>query len=105
MPARAFASTLKTTKVSLVTTKGLQEVMIFLTSEGNVLKDETSLKLFHFIYRRAEKLFGDTIQMDWRRQANGKKEELFKNVITTFGDPCFNKDVILDIACKYIHSK
>ncbi|XP_059075537.1 uncharacterized protein LOC131075415 [Cryptomeria japonica] len=43
--------------------------------------------------------------MDWRKQSNSKKEELFKNVITTFGNPGFNKDIILDIARKYMHSK
>ncbi|XP_057850654.2 uncharacterized protein LOC131066792 isoform X3 [Cryptomeria japonica] len=43
--------------------------------------------------------------MDWRKQSNAKKEELFKDVITTFGNPGFNKDIILDIARKYMHSK
>jgi len=71
----------KTTTISSVTTKGMQEVTILLTSEGNVLKDETGLKFYHFIFHRAEELFGNTIQMDWRKQANAKKEELFKDVV------------------------
>lgn len=76
-----------------------------LTSEGNVLKDVMGLKFYHFIFRRAEKLFGNTIQMDWRKQANGKKEELFKDVVIAFGNPRFDKELILQIASKYMHSK
>ncbi|GLJ25185.1 hypothetical protein SUGI_0481700 [Cryptomeria japonica] len=86
-PMGASASTPQTTTISSVTTKGTQEVTILLTSEGNVLKDEVGLKIFHFIFRRAEQLFGNTIQMDWRKQSNAKKEELFKDVITAFGNP------------------
>ncbi|XP_057870639.2 uncharacterized protein LOC131074772 isoform X2 [Cryptomeria japonica] len=104
-PIGASTSTPKTTTISSVTTKGTQEVTILLTSEGNVLKDEVGLKFFHFIFHRAEQLFGNTIQMDWRKQSNAKKEELFKDVITAFGNPGFNKDIILDIARKYMHSK
>ena len=83
----------------------MQEVTILLTAEGNVLKDEIGLKFYHFIFRRAEQLFGNTIQMDWRKQTNAKKEELFKDVVIEFGNPGFDKEIILDIACKYIHSK
>ncbi|XP_057845962.1 uncharacterized protein LOC131055519 isoform X1 [Cryptomeria japonica] len=104
-PIGASTSTPKTTTISSVTTKGTQEVTILLTSEGNVLKDEVGLKNFHFIFCCAEQLFGNTIQMDWRKQSNAKKEELFKDVITAFGNPGFNKDIILDIARKYMHSK
>ena len=43
--------------------------------------------------------------MDWRNQTNAKKEELFKDVVIEFGNPGFDKEIILDIACKYIHSK
>lgn len=95
----------KTTTISSVTTKGMQEVTILLTSEGNVLKDEMGLKFYHFIFRRAEELFGNTIQMDWRKQANAKKEELFKDVVIAFGNPGFDKELILQIASKYMHSK
>ncbi|XP_057813666.2 uncharacterized protein LOC131027609 isoform X4 [Cryptomeria japonica] len=104
-PIGESTSTPKTTTISSVTTKGMQEVTILLTSEGNVLKDEVGFKFFHFIFRRAEQLFGNTIQMVWRKQSNSKKEEFFKDVITTFGNPGFNKDIILDIAQKYMHSK
>jgi len=83
----------------------MQEVTILLTSEGNVLKDETGLKFYHFIFRGAEQLFGNTIQMDWRKQANAKKEELFKDVVIAFGNPGFDKELILQIASKYMHSK
>eukprot|EP00253_Pinus_taeda_P024450 PITA_24450 len=95
----------KTTTISSVTIKGMQEVTILLTSEGNVLKDETGLKFYHFIFRHAEELFGNTIQMDWRKQANAKKEELFKYVVIAFGNPGFDKELILQIASKYMHSK
>ena len=105
VPIGASISTSKTATVSSVTTRGMQEVTILLTSEGNVLKDEKGIKFFHFIFRRAEQLFGNTIQVDWRKQANNKKNELFADVIKSFGNPRFNKEVILDIARKYIHSK
>ena len=74
VPIRESTSTSRTTTISSVTTKGMQEVTILLTAEGNVLKDEMGLKFYHFIFRRAEKLFGNTIQMDWRKQTNAKKE-------------------------------
>ncbi|KAH9292392.1 hypothetical protein KI387_042423, partial [Taxus chinensis] len=50
-------------------------------------------------------LFGNTIQVDWRKQANSKKDELFEDVIKEFGNPGFNKDFIMDYARKFIHSK
>ena len=44
--------------------------------------------------------------MDWRKQVNDKKDELFKDVKLAFGNPSFDKKkIILDIAQKYIHSK
>ncbi|GLJ24200.1 hypothetical protein SUGI_0461480 [Cryptomeria japonica] len=104
-PIRASTSTQRTTTISSVTTKGTQEVTILLTSEGNVLKDEVGLKFFHFIFHLAEQLFGNTIQIDWRKQSDAKKDELFKDVITAFGNPGFNKEIIVDIARKYMHSK
>ena len=73
VPIRASTSTPKTTKISSVTTKGMQEVTILLTSKGNSLKDEMGLKFYHFIFRRAEQLFGNTIQMDWRKKIDAKK--------------------------------
>ena len=73
VPIRESTSTSRTTTISSVTTKGMQEVTILLTAEGNVLKDEMGLKFYHFIFRRAEQLFGNTIQMDWRKQTNAKK--------------------------------
>ncbi len=61
VPIGASISTSKTTKVSLVTTRGMQEVTILLTSEGNVLKDEKGIKFFHFIFRLAKYLFGNIV--------------------------------------------
>ena len=43
--------------------------------------------------------------MDWMKQANAKKDELFKDVVIAFGNPGFDKELILQIASKYIHSK
>lgn len=43
--------------------------------------------------------------MDWRKQTNAKKEELFKDVVIAFGNIGFDKELILEIATKYIHSK
>ncbi|XP_059077015.1 uncharacterized protein LOC131042677 [Cryptomeria japonica] len=104
-PIGASTSTQRTTTISSVTTKGMQEVTILLTSEGNVLKDEVGLKFFHFIFHRAEQLFGNTIQIDWRKQSDAKKDKLFKDVIEAFGNLGFNKEIIVDIARKYMHSK
>ena len=73
VPIRESTSTPKTTTISLVTTKEMQEVTILITTEGNVLKDEMGLKFYHFIFRRAKQLFGNTIQMDWRKQTIAKK--------------------------------
>lgn len=102
---RELSSIPETTIISSVTTKGMQEVTILLTSKGNVLKDETGLKFYHFIFRRAKQLFGNTVQMDWRKQANAKKEELFKDVVIAFGNPRFDKELILQISSKCMHSK
>jgi len=63
------------------------------------------LKFYHFIFCRAEQLFGNTIQMDWRKQTNAKKEELFKDVVIAFCNPRFDKELTLEIASKHIHSK
>ena len=105
VPIRASTSISKTIAISSVSTKGTQEVTILLMLEGNVLKDEMWLTFFHFIFRRAEQLFGNSIQMDWRKQGNAKKYELFKDVIIVFGNLGFNKEIILDIERKYIYSK
>jgi len=43
--------------------------------------------------------------VDWRKQENAKKYELIKDVIIAFGNHGFNKEIILYIATKYIHSK
>ncbi|KAH9295101.1 hypothetical protein KI387_038689, partial [Taxus chinensis] len=94
-----------TATISTVNTKGKKEVTILLTSDGNVLKDEMGSKFFQFLFHRAECLFGNTIQVDWRKQANSKKDELFEDVIKEFGNPGFNKDFIMDYARKFIHSK
>lgn len=105
VPIVATTSTPKTTTISSVTTKGIQEVTIFLTAEGNVLKGEMMLKFFHFIFHRVEQLFGNAFQIYWKKQANAKKYELFKDVIIAFGNLGFNKEIILDIAQKHIHFK
>ncbi|KAH9325934.1 hypothetical protein KI387_006112, partial [Taxus chinensis] len=94
-----------TATISTVNTKGKKEVTILLTSDGNVLKDEMGSKFFQFLFHHAECLFGNTIQVDWRKQANSKKDELFEDVIKEFGNPSFNKDFIMDYARKFIHSK
>ncbi|KAH9308129.1 hypothetical protein KI387_036040, partial [Taxus chinensis] len=78
-----------TATISTVNTKGKKEVTILLTSDGNVLKDEMGSKFFQFLFHRAECLFGNTIQVDWRKQANSKKDELFEDVIKEFGNPAW----------------
>ena len=65
----------------------MQEVTILMSLEGNVLKDEMVLKFYLFIFCHGEQLFGNTIQIDWRKQTNAKKEELFKDVVIAFGNP------------------
>ncbi|KAH9295216.1 hypothetical protein KI387_038804, partial [Taxus chinensis] len=87
-----------TATISTVNTKGKKEVTILLTSDGNVLKDEMGSKIFQFLFHHAECLFGNTIQVDWRKQAKSKKDELFEDVIKEFGNPGFNKDFIMDYA-------
>ncbi|KAH9330144.1 hypothetical protein KI387_002252, partial [Taxus chinensis] len=93
------------TTISTVNTKGKKEVTILLTLDGNVLKDEMGSKNFQFLFHRTECVFGNTIQVDWRKKANSKKDELFEDVIKEFGNPSFNKDFIMDYARKFIHSK
>ncbi|KAH9292384.1 hypothetical protein KI387_042429, partial [Taxus chinensis] len=105
VPIGEATVTRTTTTISTVNTKGKKEVTILLTSDGNVLKDEMGSKFFQFLFHRAECLFGNTIQVDWRKQANSKKDELFEDVIKEFGNPGFNKDFIMDYARKFIHSK
>ena len=61
VPIGESNSTPKTPTTSLVTTKGLKEVTILLTSKGNVLKDENGFKFYHFIFLCIEQLFGNTI--------------------------------------------
>lgn len=101
----ASTSTPQASNVSLVTTKGAQEVTLLLSSEGEVFKDEMGMTFFHFIYHRSEQLFGNTVQRDWRNQCKLKKAELCNDVIMAFGDPGFDEAYILEIAQKYIHSK
>ena len=105
VPIGKSASTPKTPTISLVTTKGLKEVTNLVTSEENALKDENGLKFYHFIFRHAQQLFGNTIQVDWRKKLQVKKDELFNDAIKTFGNHGFKKEIIFNIARKNIQSK
>lgn len=102
---RAFDEIPKTPITLEVTTRGKQEVTLLLTNDGKVFKDEASKRFFQYIHNRAEEIFGNYIEYDWRKQDNKLKEQMYSDVVEEFGNPGYSYAFIMDNVCRHLHAK
>lgn len=102
---RAFDETPKTPITFEVTTRGKREVTLLLTNDGKVFKDEAGKRFFQYIHNRAEEIFGNYIENDWRKQDNKLKEQIYSDVVAEFGNPGYSYAFIMDSVCRHLHAK
>lgn len=102
---RTFDETPKTPITYEVTTTGKREVTLLLSNDGKVFKDEAGKRFFQYIHNRAEEIFGNYIENDWRKQDNKLKEQIYSDVVAEFGNPGYSYAFIMDIVCRHLHAK
>lgn len=102
---RTLDETPKTPITYEVTTRGKREVTLLLSNDGKVFKDEAGKGFFQYIHNRAEEIFGNYIENDWRKQDNKLKEQIYSDVVAEFGNPGYSYAFIMDSVCRHLHAK